>query len=77
MDLRLDIAVRREGTGWVAYNVGCKPPHAERNWSTNLGSITVEEVKNLFRNANLMFLPPVTGLDEEGYSLPLDFTPYN
>jgi hypothetical protein len=77
MPLKLDIAVRWEETGWTAYNVGARPPHAERNWSTRLGDITQEEVQTLFRNSNLLWLPPAARADEKGYSLPLDFTPYN
>lgn len=70
-DLRLDIAVRWEGTGWVAYNVGAKPPHAAWNWSTSLGPITIEEIHNLFRNSNVLFLPP----GEKGAEFAeLDFT---
>lgn len=52
----IDVAVRWEG-GWVAYNIGRKPLHAEKNWSTAIGPAEIDEVFDLFRNSNLTFLP--------------------
>ena len=53
----IDVAVRWEDGGWVAYNIGRKPPHAEKNWSTKLGGADLDEVLDLFRRSSITILP--------------------
>lgn len=72
------VSRRQSGGGWVAYNVGAKPPHAEQCWSTHLGPATIEEIGDLFRNCNILFLPPASGSAHKTEdNIPLDFTPVN
>ena len=53
----IDVAVRWEAHGWVAYNIGPRPLHASKFWSTAIGPAEIDEVFDLFRNSNLTFLP--------------------
>ena len=53
----IDVAIRWESGIWVAYNIGPKPPHASKFWSTALGAIELEEAFDLFRNSGIVVLP--------------------
>lgn len=58
-DFRLtDVAVRWEGAGWTAYNIGRCPTYADQSWSTALGACEVEDIISmLFLNSIVVFLP--------------------
>lgn len=62
----IDVAIRWEGSHWVAFNIGHPPPSAAPNWSSPLGLIELDEIFDMFRNSNIVILPAKAPREESG-----------